>query len=58
MFRWIIEHGFVQIAPTRMQYLTHKGDSMKIKTRIIVPIKRRNSGLSLLANPAPDGTRH
>jgi DNA gyrase inhibitor GyrI len=48
MFRWVVEHGFVQIAPTRMEYVTHAGDPAKIKTRIVIPIKKRRSGLSLL----------
>lgn len=52
MFRWIIEHGFVQTAPTRMEYITHQGDPMEIKARIIVPIKKRYSGLSLMADPS------
>jgi DNA gyrase inhibitor GyrI len=56
MFRWVVENGFVQIAPTRMEYLMHTGDPAKIRTRIVIPIKKRKSGLSLVADPARTST--
>ncbi len=50
MFRWMAESGYVQVGPTRMEYLSHKGPPTKIRTRIIVPVKRRASGLTLPSN--------
>lgn len=47
MIRWMLENGYVQVGPTRMEYLSHEGDPTKIKTRIIVPIVKRSSGLKL-----------
>lgn len=44
---WMANNGFVQIAPTRMEYLTSSGDPASMKIRIIVPIKKRPSGLTL-----------
>ncbi|HSS18880.1 MAG TPA: hypothetical protein VLL54_02290 [Pyrinomonadaceae bacterium] len=47
MFRWMAENGYVQVAPTRMEYLSHEGPPNKIPTRIIVPVLKRASGLSV-----------
>lgn len=47
MFKWMAENGYVQIAPTRMEYLSHDGPPSQIPTRIIVPVKKRESGLKL-----------
>jgi DNA gyrase inhibitor GyrI len=47
MFKWMAENGYVQIHPTRMEYLSHKGPPMQIPVRIVVPVKKRASGLKL-----------
>jgi hypothetical protein len=47
MSRWMLEHGYVQIAPTRMQYLSTDSDPLKIRTRIVIPARLRRSGLRL-----------
>lgn len=47
ILRWLPEHGYVQSGPTRMEYLTHEGSPMLIPARIIVPIKKRKTGLVL-----------
>ena len=49
MFRWMAENSRVQVAPTRMEYLSHEGAPNQIKTRIIVPVEKRASGLSVPA---------
>lgn len=51
LLRWLPEHGYVQVSPTRMEYQGHEGDPMLLPARIIVPIKKRVSGLVL--PPAP-----
>ncbi len=47
MLRWLPEHGYVQSGSTRMEYLSHEGNPMLIPARIVVPIKKRKSGLLL-----------
>lgn len=47
MFRWMAENGYVQAGPTRMEYLSHEGPPTRIGTRIIVPVQKRTSGLSV-----------
>ena len=47
LLRWLPEHGYVQVGPTRMEYLMHTGNPMLNPTRIVVPIKKRKSGLVL-----------
>jgi hypothetical protein len=47
MFPWMAENGYVQVAPTRMEYLSHEGPPQHIKVRIIVPVQKRPSGLKL-----------
>lgn len=47
MFRWLAENGYVQVGPTRMEYLSHDGPPNKIPTRIIIPVKKRESGLAV-----------
>jgi pimeloyl-ACP methyl ester carboxylesterase len=49
MFRWMAEHGYVQVAPTRIEYLSHEGSPMLLPVKIIVPVKKRRSGLTLPA---------
>lgn len=49
MFRWMAENARVQVVPTRMEYLSHEGAPNQIKTRIIVPVEKRASGLSVPA---------
>ena len=44
---WVIENGYVQIAPVRMEYALNTADPTKATTRIIVPVIKRKSGLSL-----------
>jgi hypothetical protein len=45
--RWILEHGYVQVGPTRMEYLSHVGELMLIPTKIIVPVRKRSRALVL-----------
>jgi len=47
MFPWMAENGYVQIAPTRMEYLSQVGPPASIPTLIIVPVEKRRSGLKL-----------
>ena len=47
ILRWLPENGYVQIGHTRMEYHTHEGNPMLIPARIVVPIKKRSSGLRL-----------
>jgi hypothetical protein len=47
MFRWMAEHGYAQIAPTRIEYLSHEGSPMLLPVKIIVPVVKRRSGLVL-----------
>jgi len=47
ILRWLPENGYVQIGPTRMEYQSHEGSPMLIPARIVVPIKKRSSGLKL-----------
>ena len=47
LLRWMPENGYVQTGPTRMEYLAHDGNPLLIPARIIVPIKKRPSGLLL-----------
>lgn len=47
MLRWLPENGYVQNGPTRMEYHTHDGNPTLIPARIVVPIKKRKSGLLL-----------
>jgi len=44
---WLARNGYVQIGPTRMEYLSYQGPPGDIKVRILVPIKKRPSGLKL-----------
>jgi hypothetical protein len=45
LFPWMAKNGYVQIGPTRMEYLSHEGPPSQIKVRIILPVKIRESGL-------------
>jgi hypothetical protein len=47
LLRWMVEEGFVQRGPTRMEYRSHEGSPTLIPARIIVPMRRRPSGLRL-----------
>ena len=47
MFPWMAKNGYVQVAPTRMEYASHEGPPSEMKVTIIVPIKERQSGLRL-----------
>lgn len=47
ILRWLPENGYVQVGPTRMEYRTREGNPMLIPARIVVPIKKRKSGLLL-----------
>jgi hypothetical protein len=44
---WIILNGYVQTAPTIMEYAMMKTDPLKIPTKIVIPVTKRSSGLSL-----------
>jgi hypothetical protein len=44
---WVMEHGYVQTAPTRMQYIANSGTGTAMTTRIIIPVRKRPSGLAL-----------
>ncbi|HSS18879.1 MAG TPA: winged helix-turn-helix domain-containing protein [Pyrinomonadaceae bacterium] len=46
MFGWMAENGYVQVGATRMEYLTNEG-SNSISTKIIIPIRKRPSGISV-----------
>jgi hypothetical protein len=52
IYRWMLENGYVQSAPTRMESLTpgHTGDPREIPVRIIIPVIERKSGVKLPAN--------
>ena len=47
MLRWLLENGYVQVAPTRMAYSGGGGDPQEVRTRIIIPVVKRPSGLKL-----------
>lgn len=47
MFPWMAKNGYVQVAATRMEYLSHEGPLSEMKVAIIVPIEQRPSGLRL-----------
>lgn len=51
LVRWMAEHGYVQTAPTRMEYLSHDGPAPNIPTRIVVPVAKRARGLQLAPRP-------
>ncbi|HEY0614724.1 MAG TPA: hypothetical protein VGC96_08785 [Candidatus Elarobacter sp.] len=42
---WMARNGYVQIAPTRMEFLRADVPSSQIPVRIVVPIAKRKSGL-------------
>jgi hypothetical protein len=44
---WMPKNGYVQTGPTRMEYLSHEGSPTELKVKIIVPVKKRASGLKL-----------
>ena len=55
-FSWMAENGYVQVGPTRMVYFTDTsvdlqratpGQIQETKTKIIVPIKKRDRNISL-----------
>lgn len=50
MSRWLAENGYVQVGPTRMEFQKLDGPANKVPTRILVPIQKRSSGLSLPRN--------
>ncbi|HSS18567.1 MAG TPA: winged helix-turn-helix domain-containing protein [Pyrinomonadaceae bacterium] len=50
MSRWLAENGYVQVGPTRMEFLKFDGPANKVPTRIIVPVQKRSSGLTLPRN--------
>jgi hypothetical protein len=52
--RWLPENGYVQIMPTRMEYLSHDGNPMLIPSKIVVPVKKRPSGLVLAPRRSAD----
>jgi GyrI-like small molecule binding protein len=47
MIPWAPKNGYVQTGPTRMEYLSHEGPPSEIKVKIVVPMKKRASGLKL-----------
>jgi len=47
MFPWMAKNGYVQVAPTRMEFQSHEGSPTEMKVTIIVPVKERASGLRL-----------
>jgi hypothetical protein len=47
LWDWAIRTGYVQTAPTRMEYGMVKTDPLKTPTRILLPVLKRNSGLRL-----------
>jgi hypothetical protein len=47
MFPWMATNGYVQVGATRMEYLSHEGPPSEMRVTIIVPVKRRPSGLRL-----------
>lgn len=51
MYRWMLENGYVQTAPTRMESLTpgHTSDPRQIPVRIVIPVTERKSGVKLPA---------
>jgi len=51
MFPWMASNGYVQVGATRMEYLSHDGDPLKIKVRIIVPTRERPSHMRVNASP-------
>jgi hypothetical protein len=47
MSRWMLENGYVQMAPTRMAYIATDGNPQHMRTRIMIPVRKRPSGLIL-----------
>jgi hypothetical protein len=47
MSRWMLENGYVQMAPTRMAYVATDGNPDHMRTRIMIPVRKRPSGLVL-----------
>jgi hypothetical protein len=47
MIPWAPQNGYVQTGPTRMEYLSHEGTPTEMRVKIIVPVKKRESGLKL-----------
>lgn len=47
MYPWMARNGYVQVGPTRMEFLATTGSPSAIPVRIIVPIKRRPSRLKI-----------
>jgi hypothetical protein len=47
MSRWMLENGYVQMAPTRMAYVATDGNPDHMRTRIMIPVRKRPSGLML-----------
>jgi hypothetical protein len=45
MIPWMARNGYVQTAPTRMEYLSHEGPVSDMKVRIIIPVNERATGL-------------
>ena len=44
---WIVRNGYVQIAPTRMEFLADAEVPEMVPTRIVIPVVERTSGLRL-----------
>lgn len=47
---WLAQNGYVQIGATRMEFLKFDGPANKVPTRIIVPVQKRSSGITLPRN--------
>jgi DNA-binding winged helix-turn-helix (wHTH) protein len=47
MFRWLAENGYVQVGPTRMEFQKFDGPANKVPTRIMIPIQKRSSGVTV-----------
>lgn len=45
MFPWLAKNGYVEVGPTRREYLNNRKATASIPLRIVVPIEKRRSGL-------------
>ncbi|MEQ8906863.1 hypothetical protein [Ekhidna sp.] len=48
MDAWLTMHGYVQVAPTIMEYAMVDVEPTKVPVKIIIPVKERMTGLSLI----------
>jgi len=47
MFPWLAKNGYVEVGPTRREYLNNRKATASIPLRIVVPIEKRRSALGI-----------